>query len=163
LTYSLALFFFQFSSSCIHRIGSRNPVAKNVSVSSNTLKSSNGIVDIKIKSRDEEDTFREINKEALRDAVDKYEIKIEAGSSSFDSEEARRNDAIAQWNIALQALQAGVPVNMKKLFENVVATFPNMDLKNLFEQQVQTTDMLWQQTPQLPAQQPQAPTAIPMS
>jgi hypothetical protein len=52
---------------------------------------------------------------------------------------------------------------MKKLFENVVATFPNMDLKNLFEQQVQTTDMLWQPAPQLPAQQSQAPTAIPMS
>lgn len=66
----------------------------------------NASENIKIKSRDEEDTFREINKEALRDAVDKYEIKIEAGSSSFDSEEARRNDAIAQWNIALQAKQA---------------------------------------------------------
>ena len=52
---------------------------------------------------------------------------------------------------------------MKKLFENVVATFPNMDLKNLFEQQVQTTDMLWQQTPQLPAQQSQAPSTMPIS
>jgi len=38
----------------------------------------NASENIKIKSRDEEDTFREINKEALRDAVDKYEIKIEA-------------------------------------------------------------------------------------
>ena len=38
----------------------------------------NASENIKIKSRDEEDTFREINKEALKDAVDKYEIKIEA-------------------------------------------------------------------------------------
>ena len=38
----------------------------------------NASENIKIKSRDEEDTFREINKEALRDAVDKYEIKMEA-------------------------------------------------------------------------------------
>lgn len=116
-----------------------------------------------VRSRGEEDTFWSINKEALRNAVEKYEIKIQAWSSSYDDQDSRRNDAIAQWNIALQALQAGVPVNMKKLFENVVATFPNMDLKNLFEQQVQTTDMLWQPAPQLPAQQSQAPTAIPMS
>ncbi len=66
----------------------------------------NATENIKIKNRSEEDTFREINKEALRDAVDKYEIKIQAGSSSFDSEEARRNDALAQRNIGLQAKQA---------------------------------------------------------
>ncbi len=41
----------------------------------------------------------------LRDAISKYEIKIEAGSSSFDSEESRRNDALAKRNIGLQAKQ----------------------------------------------------------
>ena len=52
--------------------------------------------------RSEPSTFREINKEAIADAVEKYEIVIEAGSSSYDSQESRRNDAIAQRNIAIQ-------------------------------------------------------------
>ena len=108
----------------------------------------NASENIKIKSRDEEDTFREINKEALRDAVDKYEIKIEAWSSSFDSEEARRNDAIAQWNIALQARQAWLPVNLQKLFENIIKTFPQSQIKDLFDNAEQMQAMMWLWAPQ---------------
>lgn len=115
---------------------------------------------IKIKSKDEEDTFREINKEALKDAVDKYEIKIQAWSASFDSEEARRNDAIAQRNIALQAKQAWIPVNLKRLFENIVKTFPQWQIKDLFDNSDQMQAMMWMWTPQLQEQQPQAPSAM---
>jgi ribosomal 50S subunit-associated protein YjgA (DUF615 family) len=43
--------------------------------------------------------YREINKELIRNALDKFEIKIEAGSSSYDSIENRRDDAIAKGNI----------------------------------------------------------------
>jgi len=120
----------------------------------------NASENIKIKSRDEEDTFREINKEALRDAVDKYEIKIEAWSSSFDSEEARRNDAIAQWNIALQAKQAWLPVNLKKLFENIIKTFPQSQIKDLFDNAEQMQAMMWLWAPQPIEQQPQAPSTM---
>lgn len=42
----------------------------------------------------------------MKEAVRRYDIKVEAGSSSFDNMENRRNDAITQWNISQQA--AGV-------------------------------------------------------
>jgi hypothetical protein len=42
----------------------------------------------------------------MRDALRRYDIKIEAGSSSFDSEEQRRANGTAQWNLALSAAQA---------------------------------------------------------
>jgi hypothetical protein len=44
----------------------------------------------------DDDGFWEINKELIVDALKKYEIKIEAGSSSYDSIENRRDDAIAK-------------------------------------------------------------------
>lgn len=53
---------------------------------------------ITIKALDD-DTFWDINKEAIVDALDKFEIKIEAGSSSYDTIENRRNDGIAKYNI----------------------------------------------------------------
>ena len=43
--------------------------------------------------------FWEINKEAFRDAMRRYEFKVEAGSSTFDSVEQRREDALAKFNI----------------------------------------------------------------
>lgn len=42
----------------------------------------------------------------MRDAIERYDITVEAGSSSFDSEETRREVAIAQWNLATQAAQS---------------------------------------------------------
>ncbi len=120
----------------------------------------NATENIKIKSKDEEDTFREIHKEALKDAVDKYEIKIEAGSSSFDSEEARRNDAIAQWNIALQAKKAWLPVNLKKLFENIIKTFPQSQIKDLFDNSDQMQAMMWLWVQQVKEQQSQVPSTM---
>lgn len=33
------------------------------------------------------------------DSLEKYEIKIETGSSSYDTLENRREDAIAKWTI----------------------------------------------------------------
>lgn len=109
---------------------------------------------IKVKDKNSKDAFWIMHREALRDAVSKYKIKIQAWSSSFDSEEARRNDAIAQWNIALQARQAGLNVNLKKVFERIMRTFPNIDLQWLFEQSMQQTMPVPQQM------KPQAPIEI---
>jgi hypothetical protein len=52
------------------------------------------------------DGFREMNKEAMRDAVRRYDIRVDTGTSSFDSEEQRRSDAIARRNITQQAMAA---------------------------------------------------------
>lgn len=46
----------------------------------------------------------------MRDAIERYEIQVESGSSSYDSNEQRRNDSLAVLNI----LQTG-----KKLGSNV--------------------------------------------
>ena len=48
--------------------------------------------DITLKRIDDGKFFR-INKEAFRDALERYDIKIEANSSSFDDVESRRDDA----------------------------------------------------------------------
>jgi hypothetical protein len=47
-----------------------------------------------------------MNKEIFRDALRRYEIKIEAGSSSYDTMEQRRNDAMARIQVAQQMAQA---------------------------------------------------------
>ena len=86
--------------------------------------------------------FREVNKEAMRDAIERYSIVVEAWSSSFDSEETRRESAIAQWNLSTQATQAGVPVDLKYLYEEMMSTFEWVDKKKLFKSEV----------PQLPQQ-----------
>ena len=97
----------------------------------------------RVKKRKEDDSFWQIHKEALRDAISKYEIKIEAGSSSFDSEESRRNDALAKRNIGLQAKQSWLPVNMKSLYEWVLETFQWYDAKDVFEQVPMAVDTTW--------------------
>ena len=71
--------------------------------------------------------YWEMNKELLRDAITKYSIKVETNSSSFDDVESRREDAIAFFNIALQAAQAGVPVDMAKAYKEVIETFEKKD------------------------------------
>jgi hypothetical protein len=54
----------------------------------------------------EDEGYWQINKELLKNAIKKYEIRVEIGSSSYDSIEDRRDDAIAKWNIGLVAQQA---------------------------------------------------------
>lgn len=98
-----------------------------------------------------EDGFREINKEAIKDAVERYEIKIEAWSSSYDSIESRRSDAIAVWNIWMQAMQAWLPVNLKEQYERIMNTFEWIDTSKLFEEVQQQPQWLPEMWP-IPAQ-----------
>jgi len=71
----------------------------------------------------EDDGFREINKEAIKNSLGKYEIKIETGTSSYDTLESRREDAIAKFNILMQAMWAWMPVNMDEWLKDVLGTF----------------------------------------
>lgn len=103
--------------------------------------------------------YWEINKELLRNAIQKYEIRVEIGSSSYETIEDRREDAIAKYNLGLQAKWAGVPVDLTKLFKNVMATFEDNDdyIENIDQQQMMQQLMGgqqgWQPLPQ-PEQQP---------
>ncbi len=123
----------------------------------------NATENIKTKVNGEEDAFREINKEALRDAVERYDIQIESGSSSYDNEEARRNDAIAQSNISLQYQKAWLPINMKKTYEKVMQTFPYTDIKGLYDNTAMLQQMQAGWAGVMNIQQPQAPTGAPQN
>jgi hypothetical protein len=96
-----------------------------------------------IKQMDDE-WFREINKEAITDSIDKYEIKIETGTSSYDTLENRREDAIARGNIALQYAGAGVPVNLEESFKDTLGTFEGVNAdKYINKQPMQWLPWMW--------------------
>lgn len=89
--------------------------------------------------------FREINKEAMRDAFRRYEIKVESWSTSFDTEEQRRNNAIAQSNISLQYAQAWVPVDLTKQYLSVMETFEWTNPDELLKPVNPMEQLGWQQ------------------
>lgn len=95
---------------------------------------------------------REVNKEAFKNALSKYNIIIESWSSSYDSVEQRRNDAIAQLNLWQTAAKMWVPVDLKYLFQRVMETFEGVDTTKLFSQQLP----MWLPTPNLSNQMPNA-------
>lgn len=67
--------------------------------------------------------YWEMHKEALRDAVKRYTIKVEVNSSSFDDIENRRKDAMAFFTILTQAKEAGAAVDLEKGVMEVMQTF----------------------------------------
>lgn len=95
-------------------------------------KAENNIV---IKKLDDE-WYREINKEAMRDAFRRYEIKIEPWSTSYDTQEQKRANAIAQWNIAQQGVALGLNIDLDKIFRWIMETFPWVDPQELIKQQM---------------------------
>lgn len=73
------------------------------------------------------DDFWHANKEFLRNAVQRYSIKVEAGSSSYNDLETRREEAIAFFNLASTAKQMGVDVNLDNAYKDTVQTFEKKD------------------------------------
>ena len=67
------------------------------------------------------------NKEVLRNAVERYTVKIETNSSSFSDAESRREDAIAWKNILADLAKAGLPVNWNAVLEDIAGTFEKRD------------------------------------
>lgn len=109
---------------------------------------------ITIKQMDD-DGFWEINKELIVNAIEKFEIKIEAGSSSYDSIENRRDDAIAKGNIWLQYAGAWVPVNLEEIFKDTLNTFEGTNAEKYITKQ--PIQMPWQPGMwggQIPMQEP---------
>lgn len=98
--------------------------------------------DITLKRIDDGKFFR-INKEAFRDALERYEIKIEANSSSFDDAESRRDDALAIKNIWIEAAKVGVPVDLSGLFKTVFGTFENINPEELIQEQDIAQEIAW--------------------
>lgn len=59
----------------------------------------------------------------MRDALRRYNITIETGTSTYDGIEQKRADAIARRNLGQQASAAGVPVDLKELYIGIMTTF----------------------------------------
>ena len=78
------------------------------------------------------DEFVEIHKESLRDARKRYDMRVEAGSSSMMTMEDRldQENAIMQNMIALK--QAGEQVNLRKPMENMLANMERKDIEAYF-------------------------------
>lgn len=96
--------------------------------------------------------YWEMNKEVLRDAVRRYSIKVEVGSSTYDDIVNRRADAMAWWNVLSQAGQAGVQINFKKVLEDIGATFEKKDIGQYLQNNVDMAAIA-QKIPRIPQSQ----------
>lgn len=81
-------------------------------------------MNIVFKKTDTED-YWEMNKEALRNAVKKYAIKIESNSTSYDYMEDRRAENIAFFNMLLRGVEAGAvdETGIKEALKEILGTF----------------------------------------
>ena len=73
--------------------------------------------------------------------MEKYEIQIETWTSSYDTIESRREDAIAKYNIWVQAAANGVNVNLEELFKDVLWTFEGVIADKYIQRQ--WADIMW--------------------
>ena len=77
--------------------------------------------------------FWEVNKELLRDAFNRYEIKVEVNSSSFDDIESRREDSIAFFNMLSQWASMWVPVDFTEAMKDIIWTFEKRDINKFIK------------------------------
>lgn len=107
------------------------------------------------------DEYWEMNREVLRDAVTRYTIQVEVGSSTYNDIENRRADAMAFWNVLSQAQQAGMKINLRKAVEDIADTFERKDVSQYFDNSVDMAAiaagmpgaMQGQDLPQIPQKQ----------
>lgn len=84
-------------------------------------------------SRLGEDKFKWAKPAMFDDAPLRYSIRVEVGSSSFDTAETRREEALALWTIFKEAKQLGLPVNMEQSFEDILGTFEKKNTDRYFK------------------------------
>lgn len=73
------------------------------------------------------DGYWDMNKEALRDAIRRYSIKVEAGSSAYDYIEDRRDQEIALYNTLVQAKAQGEQINTSTALKDLISTYEGKD------------------------------------
>lgn len=70
-----------------------------------------------------EKNFTFVTKEIFEDAMLRYDIRVEVGSSSFDSVENRREEGLAFLEVAKQMKEAGMDVDFEKVFKEIANSF----------------------------------------
>jgi hypothetical protein len=71
--------------------------------------------------------YKWANPEIFKDSPLRYAIQVEVGSSSFDSIENRREDALAKIAVLERAVAAGVEVDLTEGFKDILGTFEGVD------------------------------------
>lgn len=90
--------------------------------------------------------FLKININAIKNAIERYDIVVEANSSSFDDVENRRADAIALKNLMVEAVNSWANVDINEWFRRVFSTFEQVDIDKLMPQVEEDQDLssqLW--------------------
>jgi len=87
--------------------------------------------------------YWEMNKELLKDALNRYSIKIEVNSSSFDDLENRREDAIAFGNVMLQAANSWVQVDFNEVYKDIIWTFEKRDVNKYIKETPVMQEIAW--------------------
>lgn len=70
--------------------------------------------------------FADVNASVFEIAAEGIDIRVDSGSTGFDTIEDKRNNAIALGNISLQYASAGAPVNLVKNFTDILKFFPGV-------------------------------------
>lgn len=89
--------------------------------------------------------FWEAHKEIFRDAIRRYNIKIETGSSSYDSVEQRKWDAIERWQVWITAKQLWLPVNLLEHYKDLLETQERPDVDRFIEKNPAPQQMMGMQ------------------
>jgi len=66
------------------------------------------------------DKFTKIDRAALESAVENFEVKVEAGSTTADTAEGKASDAVNIANTAVQFAGMGVPVDLVRVFKDIL-------------------------------------------
>ena len=77
-------------------------------------------------AEDGDEQFFELNSSIFEGAAEGIDVKVDAGSTGFDTIEDKRNSAIALGNISLQYANAGVPVDLTRNFIDILKYFPQV-------------------------------------
>jgi hypothetical protein len=80
--------------------------------------------------------YWDLHREVLRNAVTRYSITVEVGSSTYDDIANRRADAMAFWNVLMQAQKAGEKIKLRPAVEDIAATFEKKDLSKYYDNSV---------------------------
>lgn len=83
-----------------------------------------------------------LDKVALEESPIRYAISVVVGSSSFDSQENRREDAIAKTTIAKEAIEAGVPLDATKFYGDTLSTFEGFNMNNYMKDEMDVMGMM---------------------
>lgn len=100
--------------------------------------------------------WREIEAKLYKKFLDKYEITVRAGSMNVKNALKDRNDAIAKLNVARQAAQDGLQVNLEEAYRALLSTFTDTEVDKILPRALPNAPAPAQ--PQ--AQQPVQPQAL---